>query len=75
MTPTAASPASCAAPAAMPRTPRRSANFCGPISCADGFRTRTIKRDFGKAMVQALQLAKSQDAIYLPGWCGAAAED
>jgi hypothetical protein len=33
---------------------------------------KTIKRDFGKAMVQALELAKSQDAIYLPGWCGPA---
>jgi hypothetical protein len=33
---------------------------------------KTIKRDFGKAMVQALELAKSQEAIYLPGWCGPA---
>jgi hypothetical protein len=33
---------------------------------------KTIKRDFGKAMVQALELAKSHDAIYLPGWCGPA---
>jgi hypothetical protein len=33
---------------------------------------KTIKRDFGKAMVQALEFAKTQDAIYLPGWCGPA---
>ncbi len=33
---------------------------------------KTIKRDFGKAMVQALELAKGHDAIYLPGWCGPA---
>jgi len=33
---------------------------------------KTIKRDFGKAMVQALEYAKSQQAIYLPGWCGPA---
>ena len=33
---------------------------------------KTIERDFGKAMVQALEFAKSQDAIYLPGWCGPA---
>jgi hypothetical protein len=33
---------------------------------------KTIKRDFSKAMVQALELAKSHDAIYLPGWCGPA---
>ncbi len=32
----AASPANCAAPAVSPRTPRRSANSCGPISCAAG---------------------------------------
>lgn len=33
---------------------------------------KTITRDFGKAMVQALEFAKSHDAIYLPGWCGPA---
>ena len=33
---------------------------------------KTIERDFGKAMVQALELAKSHEAIYLPGWCGPA---
>jgi hypothetical protein len=33
---------------------------------------KTIKRDFSNAMVQALELAKSHDAIYLPGWCGPA---
>ena len=32
----AASRASCAAPAASPRTPRRSASLSGPISCAGG---------------------------------------
>ena len=34
---TAASPASCGAPAATPRTPRRSANSFGPTSCAGAF--------------------------------------
>ena len=41
----AAWPASCAGPAALPRTPSRSANFCGPISCGGGCRagaSRTI---------------------------------
>jgi hypothetical protein len=30
---------------------------------------------FGKAMEKALELAKSKDAIYLPGWCGPASDD
>ncbi len=33
-----------------------------------------IEADFSKAMEKALELAKSQDAIYLPGWCGPAME-
>ncbi len=40
------------------------------------FLRRRVKRklvdaDFSHAMEQALQLAKSADADYLPGWCGA----
>ena len=37
----AASPANCDAPADLPRTPRRSANSCGRISCAERCRART----------------------------------
>jgi hypothetical protein len=41
---------------------------------ADFFRRRVkrkiIEDDFEHAIEQALQLAKSQDADYLPGWCG-----
>ena len=41
---------------------------------ADFFRSRIkrkmIENDFGRAMDQALQLAKSKTANYLPGWCG-----
>jgi hypothetical protein len=41
------------------------------------FMRRRIKRslvedNFSRAMEQALQLAKSEEADYLPGWCGAA---
>ncbi|MEW6643690.1 MAG: ParB-like protein [Pseudomonadota bacterium] len=36
---------------------------------------RTVEADFDKALEKALTLAKSQDAIYLPGWCGPAAAD
>ena len=38
----------------------------------DRISEKTIKRDFSKAMVEALEFAKGHDAIYLPGWCGAA---
>ena len=31
----------------------------------------TVAGDFDRALEQALQLAKSKDADYLPGWCGA----
>ncbi len=29
-----------------------------------------VEKDFAAALVKALQLAKAQDARYLPGWCG-----
>jgi hypothetical protein len=31
---------------------------------------KTVERDFERATEKALQLAKSMDAEYLPGWCG-----
>ena len=36
---------------------------------------KMVENDFGHAMEKALALAKSKDAIYLPGWCGPAADD
>jgi hypothetical protein len=36
---------------------------------------RGVERDFERAVEKALQLAKSMDADYLPGWCGPAPED
>jgi hypothetical protein len=44
------------------------------------FLRRRIKRaavdkDFSRALEKALALARSPDADYLPGWCGAAPED
>jgi hypothetical protein len=30
----------------------------------------TVEHDFDRAMEQALEMAKSPDADYLPGWCG-----
>jgi hypothetical protein len=36
---------------------------------------KDIQRDFSKSLENALQFAKSPDAIYLPGWCGPAAGD
>jgi hypothetical protein len=36
---------------------------------------KLVERDFARAVEQALQLAKSTDAGYLPGWCGPSPED
>jgi hypothetical protein len=35
---------------------------------------KTIESDFDRAMEDALEMAKSPDAGYLPGWCGPAPE-
>jgi hypothetical protein len=34
-----------------------------------------VEANFEKAIEKALALAKSRDAIYLPGWCGSASDD
>src|SRR5258708_27104847 len=34
-----------------------------------------VDANFQKAMEKSLALAKSKDAIYLPGWCGPASDD
>ena len=36
---------------------------------------KLVDNDFERALETALKLAKGQDAIYLPGWCGPAPED
>jgi hypothetical protein len=36
---------------------------------------KIVEDHFSKAMEKALEAAKSQDAIYLPGWCGPASDD
>jgi hypothetical protein len=36
---------------------------------------KTVERDFERAIDKALELAKSMDANYLPGWCGPSPED
>lgn len=35
---------------------------------------KSVEADFTKALEKALALAKSHDAIYLPGWCGPASD-
>jgi hypothetical protein len=35
---------------------------------------KAVERDFDGALEQALKFAKSEDADYLPGWCGAVAQ-
>jgi len=36
---------------------------------------KAVERDFTRAIEKALQLAKSIDANYLPGWCGPVPEE
>jgi hypothetical protein len=36
---------------------------------------KSVDENFAKAIEKALALAKSKDAIYLPGWCGPASDD
>ena len=36
---------------------------------------KTVETDYGAAVVEALSLAKSPAAKFLPGWCGASADD
>ncbi len=36
---------------------------------------KLVENDFDRAFETAMKLAKSQDAIYLPGWCGPAPND
>jgi hypothetical protein len=36
---------------------------------------KAVQRDFDHAIEQALALAKSAEANYLPGWCGPVPED
>lgn len=36
---------------------------------------KSVEDNFARAIEKSLALAKSRDAIYLPGWCGAASDD
>jgi hypothetical protein len=36
---------------------------------------KVVEENFAKAMEKSLALAKSSDAVYLPGWCGPASDD
>ena len=36
---------------------------------------KLVERDFGRAVEKALALARTDDADYLPGWCGPSPED
>lgn len=36
---------------------------------------KLVENDFDRAMTMAMKFAKSQEAIYLPGWCGPASSD
>jgi hypothetical protein len=36
---------------------------------------KLVERDFDRALITAMKFSKTQDAIYLPGWCGPAPQD
>jgi hypothetical protein len=36
---------------------------------------KSVEADFKKAIEKAMALAKSKDAVYLPGWCGGVSDD
>ena len=36
---------------------------------------KSVDDNFAKALEKSLALAKSKDAVYLPGWCGPASDD
>jgi hypothetical protein len=36
---------------------------------------KLVERDFDRAIAKALELARSEDADYLPGWCGPSPEE
>ena len=50
------------------------ANFCGRIFLGARIKRKLVDSDFDHALETALELAKSQDAVYLPGWYGPALE-
>jgi len=36
---------------------------------------KSVEANFEKAIEKALEFARSKDAVYLPGWCGAASDE
>jgi hypothetical protein len=36
---------------------------------------KLVERDFDRAIITAMKFAKSQEAIFLPGWCGPALQE
>ena len=36
---------------------------------------KLVEHDFDRAIITAMKFAKSQEAIFLPGWCGPASQD
>jgi len=62
--------------AATPRTRTPfSENSSGRIFCAGRVKRKLVERDFARGLEKALQLAKSMEANYLPGWCGPSPEN
>jgi hypothetical protein len=58
----------------------RSNNICNSHliripAASTAYEAQDVKTNFDHALEDALQLAKSLDADYLPGWCGPVADE
>jgi len=53
------------------KSPKPFAEFLWADFLRRRIKTQLVEKDFGTALVKALDLAKGHDAKSLPGWCGA----
>ncbi len=71
----AASPGSCGASAEFAKDTTPFSEFLWADFLRRHMSRKGVEKDFENAVEKALALAKSKDAIYLPGWCGPASDD
>ena len=66
----ARSQGSCGAPVAFAKDTTPFSEFLWADFLRRRMKRKTVERDFERAVEKAIKLAKSEDAAYLPGWCG-----
>ena len=66
----ARSQGSCGAPVALAKDTTPFSEFLWADFLRRRMKRKTVERDFERAVEKAIKLAKSEDAAYLPGWCG-----